>query len=463
MAINYVKFFRGSPLAFENVIKNNDTLYFITETDSNKGSLYLGNKLISGNIADITDLEDVLFTNLDNGDLLTYDENNQKWVNKSIIDAIGLMVGAKEDIQGGAGLVPAPGIGQQNSFLRGDGTWAEIASTGSDIQSDNKTIETASDGITISLKNYGKQYYRRTESGEYQLQIVNIENPWIEGLEPRVVEENGELILGWFEPSSTTVEGISSQLDQLQLDVSNLEIEVSGIKTDLNAKANSNSVYTKDETDIKIAEAIAASSHLQRKTFDSLIAAYEFIRSIENPQDYIYMVVNSESSHENDTYLEYIYIDGALELVGSWDVDLNGYAKIEDLNKYVEKLENYTLISVANVAKLEAIEEGAQKNLFDSVNGSEFFIDVNRQLNLQPITISKVQGLNDILENKANQFDLQTIQGEMTALKSTVTELNQKVGNLEVTLKDNYIDNDQYNKDMAELKQAMSWQDLPNT
>ena len=42
---NYVKFYRGSSVAFENLLnKNSDTLYFITDSDSNKSSLYIGDK-----------------------------------------------------------------------------------------------------------------------------------------------------------------------------------------------------------------------------------------------------------------------------------------------------------------------------------------------------------------------------------------------------------------------------------
>ena len=127
MAINkYVKFVRGSSLAFNNLVeKDIDTLYFITDTDSGKGSLFLGDKLISG-IADLNDLESVLIKNVSNNQILVYDETEEKWINKTINAAIGLMTGASATEQGGAGLVPAPGIGQQDYFLRGDGTWAPI-------------------------------------------------------------------------------------------------------------------------------------------------------------------------------------------------------------------------------------------------------------------------------------------------------------------------------------------------
>ena len=91
MAINYVKFIRGTPTAFTKLSqKDNDTLYFISETNSKKGSLYLGEKLISESIANLEDLSNILLENVQDKNLLSYDANGEKWVNKPIIDAIGL-------------------------------------------------------------------------------------------------------------------------------------------------------------------------------------------------------------------------------------------------------------------------------------------------------------------------------------------------------------------------------------
>lgn len=124
---NYVKFFRGTPKAYANTIKNSDTLYFVSESDSNVGSLYLGSKLISGEINSLSELEGILISeNLSDGSILVYDESQSSWVNKTIVEAIGLMTPATSTEVGGYGLVPAPGIGEENYFLRGDGTWAPI-------------------------------------------------------------------------------------------------------------------------------------------------------------------------------------------------------------------------------------------------------------------------------------------------------------------------------------------------
>ena len=103
MAANYVRFYRGSPEAYANTIKNNDTLYFVYSSDSDKGSLYLGDRLISGNVSNITDLEDLIITELQDKQILQYDIAQSAWVNKSIREAIGIMTGATEEAQGSMG------------------------------------------------------------------------------------------------------------------------------------------------------------------------------------------------------------------------------------------------------------------------------------------------------------------------------------------------------------------------
>jgi hypothetical protein len=89
MAVNYVKFRRGSIGDFLNLAKKDtDTLYFIT-TASGDVELYLGDALISGSAKDdvgatkLSELSDIDFAGLADGDLLVYDAANSKWVVKS--------------------------------------------------------------------------------------------------------------------------------------------------------------------------------------------------------------------------------------------------------------------------------------------------------------------------------------------------------------------------------------------
>ena len=134
---NFVKFIRGTESSWtkvDNSLKSSDTLYFISNTGSSVGKLYLGEKLIAdGGLTSataISELNDVEIKNpLTDQSVLIYNLSAGKWENKSIVDlGIGNTVvpfeGASETDNGTSGLVPAPTAGQHNLFLRGDGTWA---------------------------------------------------------------------------------------------------------------------------------------------------------------------------------------------------------------------------------------------------------------------------------------------------------------------------------------------------
>ncbi len=132
---NYVKFMRGTPAAYQALLNsaekpNNDTLYFISEKDSNDAILYLGSKLIAGGSSDVVlSLENIAnthITELEDKDILVYDLASGNWVNSSFEEAISVFIGASENAAGKVGLVPAPGLGQTNLFLRSDGTWAPV-------------------------------------------------------------------------------------------------------------------------------------------------------------------------------------------------------------------------------------------------------------------------------------------------------------------------------------------------
>lgn len=130
---NYVKFLRGTPAAWESIeTKDADTLYFIAEENATRGTLYLGNKLISSGITNtysLSDLEDVLIgANVPSDAVLVYNDTDDIWepvsLETAIATVIGVMRGATAEDDGLSGLVPQPTAGQQGLFLRGDGTWA---------------------------------------------------------------------------------------------------------------------------------------------------------------------------------------------------------------------------------------------------------------------------------------------------------------------------------------------------
>lgn len=122
---DYVKFIRGNQAAFDALLqKDSNTLYFISEDGATTGTLYLGAKLISGG-AGVSELGSIVIESIGDKQILYYDYASGAWVNGSIYDIIGTMAGASADTDGTSGLVPVPHAGDQNLFLRGDGSWAK--------------------------------------------------------------------------------------------------------------------------------------------------------------------------------------------------------------------------------------------------------------------------------------------------------------------------------------------------
>ena len=453
MSTPYVKFFRGTPLAFEKLVsKNDDTLYFISVEGESTGKLYLGNKLISDNINSIAELEDIVLSELSEGHILSYDGEQEKWVNKSVLDAIGLFGGATETEQGTNGLVPAPGAGMQDAFLRGDGQWVAIESIeGSELNADEKSVSIVDEVIT--LKDFGIKYYRfvpETDdvAAHYEAQLVDSEHPWKEGLEPKVVLENGELVLGWFEPNSATIEGVTEQVLTLQGQVDTLTETVK-------EKANASDVYTKKETIDEISAAIAAADHMVRKTFDTLADAEAFaLVEGEDAVNYIFMV----KRENGNGYDEYLYVNGELDLVGNWETDLTDYAKKDELNLKVDKVEGASLVLDAEIAKLRTVKENAEPNYISAVDTNELKVE-DGLLSIISIGSSKVSGLEELLNGKANNSEVETLSSGLSSLEGLVQAANSKITDLETAL-GSYVTFDDLEDELSEIKKAITWQTI---
>ena len=172
----------------------------------------------------------------------------------------------------------------------------------------------------------------------YEAQYVDEFNPWKENLEPKVViDEDGQFVLGWFEENPIVIEKVEALTlitEELNKRVEQNSEQIIDIKTYIA------DVYTKTEVDAKILEA----RHLTRKTFQTLEEANNFAASITNPEAYVYMVASNTS--DNNKYVEYLYVDGVLELVGSWDVNLDNYAtkaEIQIVSSEVSNLLHYII------------------------------------------------------------------------------------------------------------------------
>ena len=297
---------------------------------------------------------------------------------------------------------------------------------------DNASIEIV-DG-RVQLKDFGVSYYAYVpatvdaETGEQIPSSYKLTEGFKEGLEPRVRLEGEDYVVAWYEPSGQTVDDIAAILADVQEDISTLETAVdalnksvgqaantedgtaaSGLYAELDKKANAADVYTKTQTDEKIASEIAKVDHLKRTIVDSID---DIDLAAEDADQYIYMVPTGLQA-DDDKYDEYIVINGVIEKVGSWEVNLEPYATTEYVNdelaKKVDAVEGSRLMTDAEGTKLAGIEEGAQANYIDSTSG-EFAVK-DGELSLVQVAQAKVAGLVDALNqlttSLANKVDIE--------------------------------------------------------
>lgn len=112
------------------------------------------------------------------------------------------------------------------------------------------------------------------------------------------------------------------------------------LKNLINGKANTATTLagygitdgmTATEIASAISTAIAGTDHLSRVMVDSTA---DINVAADGAEKKIYMVKNTDGEAGN-LYSEYMVIDGKLEKVGDWKVDLSSYAKTTDVTKAI--------------------------------------------------------------------------------------------------------------------------------
>lgn len=466
MSINYVRFQRGSLAAYQALTNpDKDTLYFIYDKEgSSVGSLYMGDKLISGGDTNFTsasldELADVIVAGAETHSFLIKDGDN--WVAKTP-NEVALLIQEYIDLP-------------------------------SNLIGDNLSVEINED--VIQLKNFGKGYYKYIPAvkdevtGEITVDASYeyIEDDFVEGLEPRVtLNDKGILELAWYEPSkedidninteiesivdnlesvsndlkevSDNIESVANDLKEVSDDVSLLDESVNGenglksqieelaneigapaddagneatglyaeierIDEELVTKADADAVYTKEETNTAIETAIGAAiadaDHLKREIVDAL-------PDVEKADANTIYMVPSGLLEDDNKYYEWILINNVFEQVGSWEVDLKDYAKaadLEDLAEVVkEKADKGTTLADYGITdaytKAEVYTKGeadqAIADKISEVNGGESAGEVLAQLNAYKKTLNmEVWGNEtasgdsrvDLLENKVNGLE----------------------------------------------------------
>ena len=249
--------------------------------------------------------------------------------------------------------------------------------------------------------------------------------------------------------------GLIGSVEALKAQDGVLAGEIDALETSLS------NVYTKTDTDNAIATAIAAVDHLSREIVETLPENANANKKV------IYMVRREDGTGQ-DVYNEYMYINGAWEIIGDTSVDLTGYAKTEDiLVKSVSSDftvtgdgqltfkasaapeidgSNISNIAITNVVGLQdalnskvAAEEGKSlisetlitkvENLAEIKSVSTEFTLTDGVLNVSSIPSNKVAGLPEALQDVENLKSAQSEYIKSVAINGAalVMDSNQQV------------------------------------
>lgn len=165
------------------------------------------------------------------------------------------------------------------------------------------------------------------------------------------LEEIGASVASEVTNLTSRVEAVESDIADLESNKANAadvhtKTEITEIVSDLEdsiaEKANADDVYTKSEVytkteaDSAIAAKVAAAEHLKRKIFDTKDLAQEFVDANPDTADqYIYMIPSGLQLDSN-RYYEYMVLEGVLEQVGNWEVDLSDYFTQDEVKELLE-------------------------------------------------------------------------------------------------------------------------------
>lgn len=202
--------------------KDPNALYFLTDSHE----LYKGADAIATNSGLYSDIKTV-----ENSDIEVI---NNYYTNNSKVPFIGDVFIVRTHI--------VDEDYAQSVYMYDGQKWESISSTVM-IEGDNKSIEVDEHNV-IALKDYGKRFYKFIEetgskedgtfvASHYELVEVDENNPWIAGLEPRVVLEGSEYVIGWYQPNLVTAEGVKEQVIAVQGTVTEVQKTVNDVQEDV--------------------------------------------------------------------------------------------------------------------------------------------------------------------------------------------------------------------------------------
>jgi hypothetical protein len=324
----------------ENNNLDRNTLYFI-ENEDGSYSIYMGEKLVNSGAAAVAgslrDLEDVIFSATGANSFLVKNADD-KWVTTSLEDVVAL-IQDKLEID--------PAIIEDVTNLQ---------NSVNDIVNDIQSLE---ESVAADLGVVNTELAKKANAEEVTAELEKKANA--EDVNTELAKKANSDEVNTALNSKADVETVNVALAK--------KADVETVNAVLNTKADAEDVYTKLEVNNKVATdisaAIAAVNHLKRKVANTV---EDIDLDAIDVEQYIYMVPTGLQA-EDDKYDEYMVIDGAPEKVGSWEVNLEEYAKKSDL-------------IITDV--------------------SEHFSIQDKVLRLNDLPVSKIVNLTNLLNNKVD-------------------------------------------------------------
>ena len=318
---------------------------------------------------------------------------------------------------------------------------------------DNLSIQIIDD--VVQLNGFNDHYYAyvadENEANGYKYVLTE---GFKAGLEPKVRStDNGKYELAWYEPNPTTIEGLSSQITTINENITQINNSIAQVY-------KKSEVYTKTETEElvneKVAAGVAAADHLKRKIVNSVD---EIDVSASDANQYIYLV--PKTAENNDSYDEYLVINGVVEKVGNWGVNLENYYTKDIIDEYlkrkvsVEEGKGLSSNDYTNEDKTKVAE--SEKNFINTVS-NEFTVVTDdthdRQLQIQTIEIGKIANLQDTLDKKVDKTNFEALK-IVVDTKVNTDDYEAKIGELEASI-NNKVDNNVYTAKIGELETALA-------
>lgn len=327
----FVKFSRGLISQYDSLSqKDKDTLYLVYDsTSSTKGKLYLGDKLISS--ADISSIK--------------LSDISDISMPESLTDGMLLQYN-QSTVPGESGRWEARPIADVLSDYEGSGGSSNIPV----VDNLNNIENPSKNDIAIQ----GTELFIYDGNQWQPLTVSDLKNR-VADLETKVgVEANTE--------SGQVATGLYKKLEDLHSDLQT-----------------------------EIMNSIANAQHLRYQIVNEIS---EIKLSDEDATANVVFLVpkSSEDTHSDDGYDEYFVTKGALEKIGSWDVDLTGYVQDDDnrllTNQQKQKLDsigydsenNQAIISTSQVTNLNQFVQ--ENSYIRDVEAGVFSVDENGKLGL---------------------------------------------------------------------------------